>query len=203
MDSTVLGGQLGQARHPTVSAHTLPARVSDVVLAGAVAGQRDGFEALYLAFQPSLSAYFRAHEPRVADDLASDTWMSVARGIARFVGDSAGFRAWLFTIARRRLADHRRAAARRPEVLIDLRDDAHAEIAPAAEDVAFIGFDSDAALQRLAALPDEQGEVLLLRVVAGLSTAEVAHAMDKRVGTIRVLQHRALKRLAKDLRVDL
>lgn len=202
MESTVPSGQTGQASSGPPAA-ALPARVSCAVLACAVAGRRDGFEALYGAFQPSLLAYFRAHEPRAADDLASDTWMSVARSIARFSGESPGFRAWLFTIARRRLADHRRTAARRPEVFIDLRSGDHSAVSPAAEDVAFVGFDSAAALQRLAALPDEQGEVLLLRVVAGLSTAEVAQAMDKRVGTIRVLQHRALKRLAEELRVDL
>jgi RNA polymerase sigma-70 factor (ECF subfamily) len=49
-------------------------------------------------------------------------------------------------------------------------------------------------------LPAEQAEVLMLRVVGGLPVEEVARVVGKRPGTVRVLQHRALRRLASQLR---
>jgi len=56
------------------------------------------------------------------------------------------------------------------------------------------------AIARLVAtLPPDQAEVLMLRVVGGLSADESAEVMGKRPGTVRVLQHRALRRLAREL----
>jgi RNA polymerase sigma-70 factor (ECF subfamily) len=52
-------------------------------------------------------------------------------------------------------------------------------------------------------LPSDQADVVLLRVVSGLGTDEVATIMGKPTGTIRVLQHRALRNLAKLLDRDL
>ena len=49
----------------------------------------------------------------MADDLAADVWLAVARGLDRFDGDERGFRGWLFTIARHRIVEHRRRQARR------------------------------------------------------------------------------------------
>ena len=51
----------------------------------------------------------------------------------------------------------------------------------------------------LAGLPREQAEIVLLRVIGGFSAAEVALITDRPAATVRVLQHRALKRLAREL----
>jgi RNA polymerase sigma-70 factor (ECF subfamily) len=53
--------------------------------------------------------------------------------------------------------------------------------------------------ERLSALSEDQRHVILLRVVAGLPAEEVARIVGKRVGTVRVLQHRGLARLRADL----
>ena len=68
---------------------------------------------------------------------------------------------------------------------------------PAAQ--ALMGTESEAALARIATLPTGQAEVVLLRVVAGLDVAEVATIVGKKAGAVRVLQHRALKRLSRRL----
>jgi RNA polymerase sigma-70 factor, ECF subfamily len=49
----------------------------------------------------------------------------------------------------------------------------------------------------VAGLPADMAEVLLLRVVADLPVAEVAQLMGRSAGSVRVLQHRALKRAAE------
>ena len=83
------------------------------VLAGAKAGEAWAVEALFVDLQPRVLRFLRSSEGRAADDLAGEVWLAMARGIATFEGDVQAFRGWVFAIARRRLADHRRTGARR------------------------------------------------------------------------------------------
>jgi RNA polymerase sigma-70 factor, ECF subfamily len=62
--------------------------------------------------------------------------------------------------------------------------------------------DTDGALAMLARLPAAQSEVILLRVVAGLDAERVATIVGKSTGSVRVLQHRGLRRLAQLLVSD-
>ena len=171
----------------------------EATLEAARRGSRAALATLYEDLQPNVLAYLRARSRADADDIASDVWVSVAAGLARFRGDESGFRGWVFTIARRRLVDARRRRARRPadpaphEVFVAIA----AEVDPEAEVVARL--DYEAALAALSTLPADQEDVVLLRVVAGLSVEEAARALGKLPGTARVLQHRALRRLAQVL----
>ena len=145
-------------------------------------------------------AYLRVRNRSEAEDIASEVWVSVAAGLARFEGDESGFRGWVFTIARRRLIDARRRTSRHATDLV-LREslaELASEVDPEGEVVARLEYEE--ALTVLAALPKDQEDVVLLRVVAGLSVEEVGQALGKRPGTVRVLQHRALKRLARRAR---
>ena len=143
-----------------------------------------------------LLRYLRALEPGAAEDVESETWLAAARNLDRFRGGEAEFRAWLFTIARRRLADWRRRAACRPSTAagIDLLAGRPAGDDPATDAVDAVG--TEAALRLIASLPPDQAEVVLLRVVAGMDATRVAAVLDKSPGAVRVLQHRALRRLA-------
>jgi RNA polymerase sigma-70 factor, ECF subfamily len=169
------------------------------VLAAAKSGSEWAVAALYREFHPGLLRYLRAQEPLEGEDLAAETWIDGAAALDRFQGDEWAFRRWLFTIARRRLIDHRRRRARRPysgvglEALDGQPGPDHTEGAVLAAD------DTEAALARIARLPHDQAEVILLRVLAGLDVADVAEILGKTPGAIRVLQHRALLRLAEEL----
>ena len=147
---------------------------------------------LWRDLHPRLIAYFRAAEPAAAEDLAADTWVDLARSLHRFQGGEADLRRFTFTIARRRLVDHRRRRFRRrtDPVAVDALADRPAEDDPASSAV------SRAALEVIGRLPPEQAEVVLLRVVAGLSAEEVGDIVRKSPGAVRVIQHRALRRLA-------
>jgi len=169
------------------------------VLGAAREGSRAALAALYEDLQPNVLAYLRARARSDADDLASEVWVSVASGLRRFRGDESGFRGWVFTIARRRLIDDHRRRVRRAtdpaphEVFAAVPADVDPE-----RDV-LTRLDYEAAVAVLSTLPTDQEDVVLLRVVAGLSVEEVGHALGKRPGTVRVLQHRALRRLAEAL----
>jgi RNA polymerase sigma-70 factor, ECF subfamily len=53
------------------------------------------------------------HPSNAAEDVASETWLEVVRGLGQFTGDEAGFRSWGFAIACHRALDDRRRRARR------------------------------------------------------------------------------------------
>jgi RNA polymerase sigma-70 factor (ECF subfamily) len=169
------------------------------VLAAAQDGAEWALSALYRNLQPSLLLYLRSQAPADGEDLASEVWLDAASGLARFQGDEAAFRRWLFTIARRRLIDLRRRDGRRRAVLEPLEGSFVASVAADPEARLLASSEMEAALTRIVSLSPEQAEVVLLRVIAGLKVEDVATILGKKPGTIRVLQHRALKRLAEDL----
>ncbi len=163
-------------------------------LADARSGDEQAFATLWRTLHPPLVRYLRVFAPKIADDVASEVWLQVVRGLRGFSGDEAGFKSWLFTIARNKVTDSARQAARRP---IEVSDD---DIAPAAapDDTAAAAierFDTEAALALIAKLPPDQAEIIMLRVVAGLEVADVARVVRKSAGAVRVTSHRALHKL--------
>src|SRR5262245_53674077 len=94
-------------------------------LRGAVDGDPAGFARLWRSLQPPLLRYLTVIGDDAADDLASETWMQVARDLPRFAGDPTAFRVWVFRIARHRALNHRRQIARRRELSADIDDERH------------------------------------------------------------------------------
>jgi RNA polymerase sigma-70 factor, ECF subfamily len=171
------------------------------VLSRAQRGDGQALATLYTTYQPQLGRYLRVCAPNMAEDLASDVWLAVAGRIKSFTGDEAGFRAWLFTVARRRVIDYRRREGRRRTDPVDAgafaalmdRSDTESTV------MASLGTEEALALVERVLTP-EQAEVVMLRVVAGLSVAEVAELVGRQEVTVRVMQHRALERLAQRIR---
>lgn len=160
---------------------------------------RPDLDALYRELQPALLRHLRLAHAAQAEDIAADVWTEVAALFPRFVGGGDAFRAWVYTLARRRLIDAYRRAGRRPTepLLGDVLEEASAD-RPEEEAVARMSMEATVTrLQNL--LPADQAEVLLLRVVGGLSVDEVAILCGKTPVNVRVLQHRALRRLASRL----
>jgi RNA polymerase sigma-70 factor (ECF subfamily) len=169
----------------------------DDVLAAARTGADWAMAILYRELNPSLLRYLRAQHREAAEDLTSEVWLAAATNLGSFEGDEIAFRRWMFTIARRRAIDYgRQRARRRTDPTAQETFDRRA----ARDDTAAAGIEdlsAQEAIARLTAcLPQDQAEVVLLRVVAGMDTPKVAEIMGRSVGAIRVLQHRALKRLA-------
>ncbi|MFI7677983.1 RNA polymerase sigma factor [Actinophytocola sp. NPDC049390] len=174
-------------------------------LSAAVRAARGGDEAafrlLYREVQPGLLRYLRGLVGgEDAEDLASETWLQIARDIRTFRDDGAGgFRGWAATIGRHRALDHIRRMQRRPapglsaEVLVDLpdrNDTAEQAITHAA---------TNATVELIATLPKDQAEAVLLRVVMGLDAQAVAAVMGKRPGAVRTAVWRGLRKLGERL----
>jgi RNA polymerase sigma-70 factor, ECF subfamily len=171
----------------------------DRVLLGAVAGDERCFALLWRDLQPALLRYLRVVARGAADDVASETWLDVVQTLGRFRGDEAGFRAWVFTIARHRALDWQRRAIRQQATAVPAEALAYRAAGDDPASSALEILSTEAALALLAGLPPAQAEVILLRVVAGLDVAQVARIVGKRPGAVRVLAHRGLRRLAERL----
>ena len=163
-------------------------------LRGARKGDETAFAVLWRTLQPAVLRYLRVVVGDTAEDVASETWLQAIRDLHRFTGDEAGFRAWLFRIARHRAIDERRRAGRRPEHPTDQADPGTPTRDTATE---VLEGDSTAwALSLIATLPTDQAEAVMLRVVAGLDVAGTAHVLGKRSGAVRIATMRGLRRLA-------
>jgi RNA polymerase sigma-70 factor (ECF subfamily) len=167
------------------------------VLAAAQQGDDQALAALWRELQPSLLRYLRGAESGAAEDIASDTWLEVTRRVDRFIGGEREFRAWLFTIARHRLIDARRRAARHRTAPVAWLPDRPAVDDPAAD--VLLDLATEESMRLVSELPAEQAEAVRLRVLAGLDTDEVARRMGKQPGNVRVLSHRGLRNLARRL----
>lgn len=152
---------------------------------------------LWRALHPPLLRYLGVRGDEAPEDIASETWLHVVRGLAAFEGDVAAFRAWLFTIARHRAIDQGRARARRPVVPVGEPSELpETRTEPSAEDQVVERDATARALALVRTLPPPQAEMVMLRVVAGLDVADVARIVDKKPGAVRVAVHRALQTLA-------
>jgi RNA polymerase sigma-70 factor (ECF subfamily) len=168
-------------------------------LLAARGGDERSFEVLWRTFNPRLvRVLYGLGGNQDAEDLASSVWVDVLRSLDQFRGTEDAFRGWLYTIARRRLIDLRRRDARRPQESLSGVDDRAGD----ALDPATYSEDQSATAEALAligTLPSDQAEVVLLRVVAGLDVAQVAAIIGRKPGTVRVMAHRGLRRLAVEL----
>ena len=172
-------------------------------LAAAQAGEEAGFAALYHEFAPSVLGFLRGRVAGEAEDVAASVWLDVARSVNRFVGEEVGFRAWLFTIVRRRMMNEFRRRSRDRTVATD---PARLPDAIALDDPAQHVVDGSASVEAVAligsVLPELQGDVVLLRVVAQLPVEDVARILNLTPGHVRVLSHRGLQTLAQHFSRD-
>jgi RNA polymerase sigma-70 factor (ECF subfamily) len=150
------------------------------VLASARGGSPAAVGWLYRHFQPGLLRLLDVIAPDNAEDFASDVWVDVTVALPRFTGDERAFRAWLAHTARSRVIAASRHPERRP--------------APSETDTEEL---ATYAARVVSVLPTEQADVVLLRVVGGFDIPEVARLLGRQPATVRSLQHRALRRLAR------
>jgi RNA polymerase sigma-70 factor (ECF subfamily) len=166
------------------------------VLAAAQEGSEVAFSRLWRDGNPALLRYLRVTAPEAAEDVAAETWLQVVRGLAGFRGNEQGWRAWLFTMARRRAIDEARRRSRRPEKALAETLPGRLPVSADAADLALEQIGTRSALSLVARLPPHQAEVILLRVVAGLDTGAVARMLGRSPGAVRVAAHRGLRQMA-------
>lgn len=169
------------------------------VLEAARTGADWAWGVLYRDLAPSVLGYLRgrgAHDP---DDRCGEVFLQVVRDLGSFEGDEAAFRAWVFTIARNRLLDDRRRRDRRPETLVPTGSLTAEQASEGTAEEAERAVTTEEIRRLIATLSPDQADVLLLRIVGGLTIEEVARAVGKRTGAVKALQRRGLRALERQL----
>src|ERR1700733_8908132 len=158
-----LAGPPGAASDAPLSAQL------EAALVAAQRGDPDAFRLLYRDTQPRLLRYLHALTGDDAEDIASETWLHIARDLHTFHGNHDAFRGWAATIARHRALDHLRRHTRRPPA-----------IPVPAEDLAGLAAADDTAS-------------------TAINATRAAAVLGKRPGAIRTAAHRGLRTLARHL----
>jgi RNA polymerase sigma-70 factor (ECF subfamily) len=159
------------------------------------------FAALYERYFPRVYGYClrRTGQVEEAEDLTSLVFTRALAALQTYRGGSVA--AWLFRIAHNAVANHLRGRSRKPYVPLDaLTGVAEGSFAT------MIGDPLDQVVQAeehrriahlISALPEEQRDLLALRIAAGLSAKEVGEVLGKSEGSVRVALHRVLQVLRK------
>ncbi len=177
----------------------------DIDRSAVEAARRDprAFEALYRKYVAQVYnfALYELRNPHAAEDLTAQVFMRALSGLSGFreQGEPPGssFRVWLFQICRNAVSNERRRVRRHPDAPLDLA----LEIA-STDDVQAAAVERDQLEQAWGAidqLPDERRQALVLRFVEEMSTREIGEVLGRSEGATRVLIHRALQSVARQL----
>ena len=166
------------------------------------------FDALYRKYVAQVYNYavYELGDHHEAEDATERTFLSALAALPAFRerarpedGDGAStFRIWLFKIARNVVAERRRRWRRRPEAPLDLAMDT-----PAPGDVegTVLAHESAASAWRAVdRLTGDRRRAVVLRFVHEMTTHEIAEILGRSEGAVRVLIHRGLRGVARDLR---
>jgi RNA polymerase sigma-70 factor (ECF subfamily) len=173
----------------------------NVLVGAAVDGDRVAVEGVLRWIRPLVLRYCRARVGSQektfasADDVAQEVCLAVFAALPSYRDQGRPFLAFVYGIAAHKVADaHRSAARNRAEPVPEIPDSP--ELVDAGpEQLAMQGELAGRMDKLLDMLPDKQREILVLRVVVGLSAEETAEAVGSTPGAVRVAQHRALGKL--------
>lgn len=172
----------------------------DAILAAAQEGASWATTSIWTQYSPSVAGFLRARGSAEPEDLTSEVFLTVFSTLRSFTGAEPEFRSYIFSIAYRRLVDELRRRSRR-----GTHDEFTAELDPrrsnSAEQDAETRLADREALALLDALPEDQRNVMVLRIIADLTVEQIAEVLGKRPGAVKALQRRALERLRRQFGV--
>ena len=171
----------------------IPAGV-DVLVEGAMGGDADSFGRLYDTYVSRVyrHIYYRVGSIEDAEDLTQQVFLRAWQAIGRYRKTSSPFVAWLLRIGHNLVIDAYRS--KKDKAYLDFEmaaSDSHSS----PERVAEMEFDQQQLRRAILQLPSDQQQVILMNFIEGFSNAETASALGKSEGAIRVIQHRALKKM--------
>jgi RNA polymerase sigma-70 factor (ECF subfamily) len=146
-------------------------------------------------------ALYELRNTHAAEDVTAQVFLQALSGLHGFreqaEAPGSSFRVWLFQIARNALSNERRRARRHPESPIELALDI-----ASGDDVQAEALDREQlsrAWQHIQTLPTERRQAVLLRFVEEMSTREIGEVLGRSEGATRVLIHRALSTVARQI----
>jgi len=162
-----------------------------IAVARAKAGDDEALRFLYITYSQNIYGYVRSivRDEHEAEDVTQHVFAKLMTKLVKYEDRGAPFFAWLIRLARNVAIDHMRANRLTPtETVLDPGSTSGTD------------FDSGETVRAaLAALPDEQREVVVLRHIIGLTPAEIADHMGRTESSIHGLHHRGRRSLQREL----
>jgi len=169
------------------------------LIQSAIKGGASAFGSLYNYYQPKIYRFvlIKVGRREEAEDLTHEVFKNAWLNIGTYKHLGFPFSSWLYRIAKNQIVDYYRA--RKEEVGLDKVDPEYF-IAPA---LAQFDLGAKMEIERVRAaiqkLKPEYQDVVIMRFVEDISIKEVAAALEKSEGAIKLLQHRAIKELKEKL----
>lgn len=169
----------------------------DLLVVRSQKGDAEAFGELYDILINSIYRYiyYRANQ-REVEDLTELVFLKVWENIRKYKKGNTTFKAWVFRIAHNLLVDHYRTHRSISSLDYNIRD-MRKESDPV--HVAELQLNNEILVSALAKLKKNYREVLVLKFINELENDEIARVLNKREGSVRVLQFRALNALRKEL----
>ena len=171
------------------------------LIARAIEGESSAFGLLYDQYQPKIYrfVFLRVGSSEEAEDITHQVFLSAWEHVRDYENLGFPFSSWLYRIARNAVIDHYRTR----KESVDL-EEVDPEYAMSNENLPH-ALDRELELAQIRrailTLKREYQEVIIMRFVEELSLKEVAEAMERSEGAVKLLQHRAMRELKKILKV--
>ncbi|MGB6182516.1 MAG: sigma-70 family RNA polymerase sigma factor [Rhodococcus sp. (in: high G+C Gram-positive bacteria)] len=176
----------------------------DSAVAAAARGDRGALSVVLESIRPVVVRYCRARVGAgergqlSADDVAQEVCIAVMTALPRYEDQGRPFMAFVYGIASHKVADaHRSSSRNKSEPMADVPDVMSTDEGPEQR-----ALDSEAGRRMnelLSTLSEKHREILVLRLVVGLSAEETAAAVGSTAGAVRVAQHRAIAKLKTEV----
>ena len=172
-------------------------RELDELLSGVAAGDREALAQLYrrtrtAVYGLALSYVKNAHD---AQDVTQDTFVRVWDSAYQYKPQGSPM-GWLLAVARNLALMKLRQGSRQEQL-----EDEEWDAIPA-ESPAVTPEDRQVLQQAMAALADEERQVVILHAITGLKHREISHLLEMPLATVLSKYHRALKKLRAQLEGD-
>ena len=173
----------------------------DLLIKGAVGGDAYAFGRLYDMYVERVyrHIYYRVGNTEDTEDLTQQVFLRAWQAIGRYKKTSSPFIAWLITISHNLVIDFYRS--KKDKVYLD-REVVDNDSDSSPEQAAEINFQQQRLRRAILQLPGEQQQVILMSFIEGFPYAEIAASLGKSEGAIRVILHRALKKMRHILEED-
>jgi RNA polymerase sigma-70 factor (ECF subfamily) len=161
-------------------------------------GDRSAFGALYERYVDPIFRYVRSRvdDDHTAEDLTEAVFLRSFEAIGTYRDRGLRYSAYLYQVARNLLIDH----YRREEDALSLERAESLLADESSTDDEIIRREQAATIRRaIDRLPEEYQEIIRLRVLLEIPTAEAAEWLKRSEGATRVLLHRALKALKREV----
>lgn len=153
------------------------------------------FGQLYDHYVPQIYRFvlLKVNNKTEAEDLTHDVFLSAWQNLKRYKFQGFPFSSWLYQIARNRVIDYYRT--KKNHTSFENLDEDFLKVVGVAEHHLETILEVEKVREVIAQLSPEQQDVIVLKFVEDLSNEEIADALNKSEGAVRLLQHRAINNL--------